>query len=218
MDRYDFVIIGAGPAGEAAAHEARDRGASVLIVDRRWFGGSCPHIGCVPSKALLHSAAMHELEGDRYDWARASARRDYMVNRAADAAEPADSSHVVALEPGCRTLRGTGRIWSRAGVFHRLRQIEVEAGNILVAVGSTTKVLPLAGTGRRTGRTARRPSPEPPRSLLVLGGGPTGCELAQVFARFGVPTRIVNRGRGFCRPTTPAMPPRSTSGSSAMAW
>ena len=53
---FDFVIIGAGPAGEAAAFKARERGASVAIVDRRWFGGSCPHIGCLPSKALLHSA------------------------------------------------------------------------------------------------------------------------------------------------------------------
>ena len=59
MDTFDFVIIGAGPAGEAAAHKARELGASVAIVDREWFGGSCPHIGCVPSKALLHAAARH---------------------------------------------------------------------------------------------------------------------------------------------------------------
>ena len=54
METFDFVIIGAGPAGEAAAHEARGRGASVAIIDRQWFGGSCPHIGCLPSKSLLH--------------------------------------------------------------------------------------------------------------------------------------------------------------------
>ena len=52
---FDFVIIGAGPAGEAAAFKARERGATVAIVDRRWFGGSCPFIGCLPSKSLLHS-------------------------------------------------------------------------------------------------------------------------------------------------------------------
>jgi pyruvate/2-oxoglutarate dehydrogenase complex dihydrolipoamide dehydrogenase (E3) component len=59
METFEFVIIGAGPAGEAAANEARARGASVAIVDREWFGGSCPHIGCVPSKSLLNSAARH---------------------------------------------------------------------------------------------------------------------------------------------------------------
>ena len=56
MDTHDFVIIGAGPAGEAAAHKARALGATVAVIDRRWFGGSCPHIGCIPSKSLLNSA------------------------------------------------------------------------------------------------------------------------------------------------------------------
>jgi len=46
METFDFVIIGAGPAGEAAANEARARNASVAIIDRQWFGGSCPFIGC----------------------------------------------------------------------------------------------------------------------------------------------------------------------------
>ncbi len=105
MQTFDFVVIGAGPAGEAAAHKARDLGATVAVVDRRWFGGSCPHIGCVPSKALLHAAERHAC-GD-YSWERASARRDYMVNRAPDAAEPDDTSHVRALESaGAVTFRG----------------------------------------------------------------------------------------------------------------
>ena len=56
---FDFVIIGAGPAGEAAAYKARELGATVAIVDRQWFGGSCPHIGCLPSKSLLDGAARH---------------------------------------------------------------------------------------------------------------------------------------------------------------
>ena len=59
MPSFDFVIIGAGPAGEGAAHKARQLGATVAVVDRRWFGGSCPHIGCVPSKALLYAAQRH---------------------------------------------------------------------------------------------------------------------------------------------------------------
>ncbi len=104
MDTFDFAIIGAGPAGEAAAYKARELGATVAIIDRRWFGGSCPHIGCVPSKALLNSAAHHHANPANYDWARASARRDYMVNRLATAAEPDDSSHVTALEGAGATV------------------------------------------------------------------------------------------------------------------
>ena len=107
MDSFDFVIIGAGPAGESAAFEARKRGASVAIVDRRWFGGSCPHIGCVPSKSILDSAARHHANHASWSWREASDRRDWMVNRPAGAAEPDDASHVEALETaGAVAYRG----------------------------------------------------------------------------------------------------------------
>src|SRR4051795_5818189 len=97
MEPFDFVVIGAGPAGEAAAHKARELGATVAVVDRGWFGGSCPHIGCVPSKSLLHSAERH-WSGAGDSWERASERRDYMVTRSAGAADPDDTSHVKSLE------------------------------------------------------------------------------------------------------------------------
>ena len=96
MQTFDFVIIGAGPAGEAAAYKARSRDASVAIADAGWFGGSCPHIGCLPSKALLHAADRHASGAD-YPWARASEHRDFMVNRRLDAEDPDDSSHLHAL-------------------------------------------------------------------------------------------------------------------------
>jgi pyruvate/2-oxoglutarate dehydrogenase complex dihydrolipoamide dehydrogenase (E3) component len=199
MDTFDFVIVGAGPAGEAATHKARELGASVAVVDRRWFGGSCPFIGCVPSKALLNSAARHAANAATYDWERASARRDYMVNRASDAQDPDDSSHVTALEAaGATTVRGTARIVGpgRVEVRHEDAVHELAGRNVVIAVGSTTKVPPIEGIehiptwSNREATLAR----ELPASLLVLGGGPTGCELAQVFARFGVPTTIVQSG------------------------
>ena len=199
MDTYDFAIIGAGPAGEAAANKARQLGATVAIVDRRWVGGSCPFIGCIPSKALLNSAARHTANPAAYDWARASTRRDYMINRSTDAPEPDDTSHIRALEGvGAVVIRGTGRIvgTGRVEVRHDDEVHELSARNIVVAVGSTSKVPPLDGLDavpywtNRDATLAR----ELPASLLVLGGGPTGCELAQVYARFGVPTTIVQSG------------------------
>ncbi len=198
-DPFDFVIIGAGPAGEAAAHKARELGASVAVVDARWFGGSCPHIGCVPSKALLNSAARHAANPAAYDWARASARRDYMVNRASDAAEPDDSGHVRALEAdGAVCYRGVGRIAGRGrvAVTHDGAVHDLAARNIVIAVGSRSKVPPLEGIDRIPTWTNRDATlaRDLPTSLLVLGGGPTGCELAQVYARFGVPTTIVQSG------------------------
>ena len=199
MEPFDFVIIGAGPAGEAAAYEARSRGATVAVIDRRWFGGSCPHIGCLPSKSLLHGAAEHAANPARYSWERASAARDYMVNRPADAAEPDDSSHVQRLEDaGAVCYRGTGRIAGRGliEIRHDDEVHEIRTPNVLVAIGSQSRVPSLPGLdGVRiwTNREATL-ARELPKSLLVLGGGPTGCELSQVYVRFGVPVTIVQSG------------------------
>jgi pyruvate/2-oxoglutarate dehydrogenase complex dihydrolipoamide dehydrogenase (E3) component len=198
MDAFDFVIIGAGTGGEAAANKARELGATAAIIDREWFGGSCPHIGCLPSKSLLHSAAVHAAGGDE-PWAEASARRDYMINRAADAAEPDDSSHVKALERvGAVTYRGEARIVGRGEVevTHDGTSHGLTARHVIVAVGSVTKVPPIEGLEAVEPWTNREATltRELPKSLLILGGGPTGTEMAQVFARYGVPTTIVQSG------------------------
>jgi pyruvate/2-oxoglutarate dehydrogenase complex dihydrolipoamide dehydrogenase (E3) component len=197
VDRFDVVIIGAGPAGEAATHEARARGASVAVIDRDLFGGSCPFWGCIPSKSLLYGAQRHA-DGADYPWSQASDRRDYMINREG-IDYPSDAGHVRSLEgAGATVIRGTARLAGpgRVVVAHDDTEHELQASHIVVAVGSASKVPPIDGietirTWTNKDATATR---ELPRSLLVLGGGPTGVELAQVFARFGVPTTIVQSG------------------------
>src|SRR3990170_752126 len=148
MDSFDFVIIGAGPAGEAAAYKARELGASVAVIDRLWFGGSCPHIGCLPSKSLLDGAARHAANPRTYDWAAASAQRDYMVNPPADADEPDDGGHVRGLQgAGAVVYRGTASIVDRGRVAVRHDGVthELAARNVLVAVGSYSKRPPIEG-------------------------------------------------------------------------
>ncbi|HZC32364.1 MAG TPA: NAD(P)/FAD-dependent oxidoreductase, partial [Candidatus Bathyarchaeia archaeon] len=134
-----------------------------------------------------------------YPWSRASERRDYMVNRAPGAEEPDDMSHVKRLEEaGAVCYRGSARIvgHGRVEIRHDDRTHEIAGRNVVVAVGSSSKVPPLPGIeGVRiwTNREATL-ARELPKSLLVLGGGPTGCELSQVYVRFGVPTTIVQSG------------------------
>jgi pyruvate/2-oxoglutarate dehydrogenase complex dihydrolipoamide dehydrogenase (E3) component len=196
VEPYDFVIIGAGPSGEAAAFEGRRHGATVAVVDRGWFGGSCPHIGCLPSKALLHAASRHRADPVGYDWARASAFRDWMVNRPEDAAEPDDASHVEALRAaGADVVRGTARIVDQ-GVVEVTGPgpaTRLAADNVLVAVGSVSRTPPIPGLDATHPWTNREATLTRllPESLIVLGGGPTACELAQVFVRFGVPVILV---------------------------
>lgn len=193
---FDFAIIGAGASGEAAAHHARARGASVAIVDRDLFGGSCPFWACMPSKTLLHAAEV-KAHGGEYPWPKASARRDYMIVRER-IDRPDDGSHVRALEgAGCTVVRGTARLAGkgRVRVSHDGRTHELAAKSVIVAVGSVGKVPELdglaeAGYWTNVEATSLR---ELPKSVVVLGAGPSGAEIAQYLARYGVRTAIVGR-------------------------
>ena len=193
--QFDLVIIGAGAAGEAAANAACAQGASVAIVDRDLFGGACPFWGCIPSKTLLHGAARHAA-GTDYTWSRAAARRDVMIERV-DGERPDDGGHVRALESaGATVVRGQARITGpgRVNVRHEGAEHELEASSIIVAVGSEPSVPRIEGIEAIPSWTNREATGamELPRSLLVLGGGPTGVEMAQVYARFGVPVTLVH--------------------------
>ena len=191
MDRFDLVVIGAGVAGEAATHYARSKGASVAVIDRALFGGSCPFWACMPSKALLHAAAVHRAGGD-YPWTKASDFRDYMINRT-KTDEPDDSGHVTSLEEaGATVIRGSATLAGPGKV--RVAERELEAGAVVIAIGSVSRIPDLPGLAEAhpwtnlQGTSARAL----PRSLAILGGGPTGVELAQVYARYDVPVTIVH--------------------------
>jgi pyruvate/2-oxoglutarate dehydrogenase complex dihydrolipoamide dehydrogenase (E3) component len=191
---FDFVIIGAGASGEAAAHYARARGASVAVVDRDLFGGSCPFWACIPSKTLLHAAEVRAHGGD-YPWPKASDRRDYMIDRE-HRDYPDDTGHVKSLEKaGATVFRGTAKLAGpgRVVVTHDSTTHELTAKNVIVAVGSVAKVPPIeglaeAGYWTNVEATSTRTLP---RSIVVLGAGPSGVEIAQYFARFDVRTVIV---------------------------
>jgi len=196
MEQFDFVVIGAGPAGEAAAHLALERGQRVAVVDRDLFGGACPFWACMPSKTLLHAAAVHAL-GDTYPWPRAAARRDYMINREPPRDYPDDGGHVHALEAaGGTVIRGSARLVGPGQVVVAAADgasRELAARHVMLAVGSTTRLPAIEGLAEtepwtNVGLTSVR---DLPASLLVLGGGPTGAEMAQVYARFGVPVTVV---------------------------
>ena len=193
---FDFVVIGAGASGEAATHLARGRGASVAVIDRDLFGGSCPYWACMPSKTLLHAAEVRAHGGD-YPWQRASDRRDYMINRIRTD-HPNDGSHVHALEKaGATVIRGTARLAGpgQVVVTHDGQTHELTARDVIIAVGSVGKVpklegLAAAGYWTNVEATSLR---ELPKSVVILGAGPSGIEIAQYLARYGVRTAIVGR-------------------------
>ncbi len=195
-DRYDLAVIGSGAAGEAAALLAAERGASVAIIERDLVGGGCPFWQCMPSKALLHAASVHKAGGD-YPWSKASDFRDWMINREG-IPYPDDGGHVRALEEaGATVIRGVGRFVG-PGRLEVERDgeapVALEARDVIVAIGSHSKIPSLPGLDEieywtnKQGTGAR----ELPDGLVVLGGGPSGVELSQVYARYGVSVTTVH--------------------------
>jgi len=197
-EELDVLVIGAGAAGEASGTLGAELGGRVAVIERDLFGGLCSFWACLPSKTLLDSAHRRAL-GANYPWERASARRDWMISREG-IDYPDDSGHVRRLESaGARLVRGHARIAGPGRVEVRRdgeNPLSLEAPNLIVAVGSEPVIpriegLEEAGYWTSNNGTSSR---DLPSSVVVLGGGPVGVELAQVYARFGVRTSVVQGG------------------------
>ncbi|MBA3552721.1 MAG: NAD(P)/FAD-dependent oxidoreductase [Actinobacteria bacterium] len=193
---YDLVVVGAGAAGEAAGSAARELGARVATVERDLVGGECAFWACMPSKTLLDAARWRAMGAD-YPWERASERRDWMISREG-IPYPDDGGHARGAEEGEGELvRGEARIVGPGRVEVRLvdggspRKLEARA--LVIATGSVPLIPPIDGL-REAGFWTNREATslrELPSSIVVLGGGPVGVEMAQVYVRFGVRTVLV---------------------------
>jgi pyruvate/2-oxoglutarate dehydrogenase complex dihydrolipoamide dehydrogenase (E3) component len=177
----DVVVLGLGAGGEYAARKLAEAGLDVVGVERELVGGECPFYGCTPSKLMIHSA--HEGQG----FARAAAR----IREANH--DWHDDQHAAPLEEaGVRVVRGHGRLAGPGRVEVDGTTYDARLG-VVLDTGTEPAVPPvdgLAGTPYWTNRDVMR-QVEAPGSLVVLGGGPIGCELAQAFARFGTRVTLV---------------------------
>ncbi len=193
----DIIVIGGGAAGEAAGFAAAAIGAPAVLVERDLVGGSCPFWACMPSKTLLNSAAQRACD-PAYEWSHASARRDWMISRE-EIDYPDDGGHVRRMEAaGTRVIKGEARITGPGAVEVRTDAgVEsLSASNVIVAAGSEPFVPPIPGIDDVSYWTSREATStrELPSSLVILGGGVVGVEMAQVFVRFGVRVTLVEGG------------------------
>jgi pyruvate/2-oxoglutarate dehydrogenase complex dihydrolipoamide dehydrogenase (E3) component/uncharacterized membrane protein YdjX (TVP38/TMEM64 family) len=196
--RYDYnmVVIGGGSAGLVTSYIAAAVKAKVALVERHKLGGDCLNTGCVPSKALIRSARLMSQisRAEEFGLSSASARVDFAkvmdrVHRVIKSIEPHDSAERYAAL-GVECVQGDARIVSPFAV-----EVNDGAGgtrtlttrSIVIAAGARPFVPPIPGleqVGCLTSDTLWELR-ELPKRLLVLGGGPIGCELAQAFARLG---------------------------------
>jgi pyruvate/2-oxoglutarate dehydrogenase complex dihydrolipoamide dehydrogenase (E3) component len=194
----DLVVIGLGPGGEHLATEAARAGLRVVGVDHRLVGGECPYFACVPTKMMVRAAGslaearrVGELAGTAQvspDWSVVARR---IREEATDDWD--DAAAVRRLEDaGVTFVRGWGRLAGPGEVVVGDTRLVAGRG-VVLDTGTSPSVPPvegLEGTPFWTNREAVR-AEEAPNSLLVVGGGPNGAEVAQAFARFGTRVTLV---------------------------
>lgn len=203
MSEVDLVVIGAGPGGESLASKAATAGLSVVVVDKHLVGGECPYYACIPTKMMVRGSdaladarrlpAIGGEAGITPSWSRVAAR---IADEATDHWD--DRVAVERLESAGATVHhGTGRLTGPGEV-----EVELAAGGtvaytarvgVVLNPGTRPAAPPIDGLAQTpywTNREVVR-AESVPASLVVLGGGPIGCELAQVFARFGSRVTIV---------------------------
>lgn len=199
---YDLAVVGAGSAGFSAAIRGAELGARVLLIGHGTIGGTCVNIGCVPSKTLIRATeAVHAarfahrfagIDGSAHvvHWSATVRQKDELVG----ALRQTKYVDLLPQYPNITYVTGPAQL---TGSGLSLDNREIAADKIIIATGARPAEPEIPGLGQipyLTSTTALSLS-ELPKSLLVLGGGYVGAELAQMFARAGVAVTLAFRSR-----------------------
>ena len=197
-DRYALVVVGGGTAGLVAAHAAAALGAKVALIERARLGGDCLNVGCVPSKAIIRTSRLYaEMRNAEHYGAQIPA--DIRVDFAAVMERMRGIRARISRADSVQRLAAAGvDVFFGHARFTATDVVTVDGLRLrfrkaMIATGSrpdTPSIPGLVEAGFLTNENVFELT-ELPRRLLVIGGGPLGCELAQAFCRFGARTTIV---------------------------
>src|SRR6201993_780998 len=192
---YDLIVIGSSPGGYSAAIRAGQYGLKTALVERQAkLGGTCLLVGCIPTKALLHTADVWErfehsdkegilCENPRLDFPKVKGRKDDIVNKHSNGVAMLLKRAKVERITGYATLKGGGKVEvkSDSGVQ------TLEAKNIIIASGSEARMLPGLQPDAEFILTNIEilNLQQVPKSLMIIGAGAVGVEFASMFRRFG---------------------------------
>lgn len=200
MDQH-IVIIGGGPAGYVGAIRAAQLGAKVTLIEKDTLGGTCLNVGCIPTKSLLASASVMQQikgagqfgikpEGAVFNWPDIQKRKDRVVKKATAGVGMLLKAKQVEV------VKGQARVLGKGSIIVEIdgsQPREIKYDKLLIATGSQPVLPPIPGIGLpgvldSTGALALETVPE---SLLIIGGGVIGCEMAEVYSTFGSKVTMV---------------------------
>ena len=201
MAKYDVAIIGSGPGGYVAAIRAGELGLKTIVVEKDPFlGGTCLHVGCIPTKVLLHHADIYdhfkngaelgfEVSGLKVNWANVMARKDKIVKKHAKGIEFLFKKNKVEWVQGWGRYEGPGTV----SVEKDGKKTTIEAANILMVSGSEARSLPGIEPDHKQILTNRSilELPTIPKTLIVVGAGAVGVEFASIYNSFGTQVTIL---------------------------
>ena len=201
--QYDVVVIGAGPGGYVAAIRAAQLGLKTAIVERKYWGGVCLNVGCIPTKALLHSADLLDeaREAKRFgvvipevsfDWDGVQRYKDGVVKQMTGGVAFLMKKNKIAQHNGTARLAGRGAIQV---AVEDGQQTTLTAKHIILATGARARELPQIGAtfdeDRILSSTGALALGQVPKSILIIGASAIGCEFASAFRAFGAEVTLV---------------------------
>ena len=202
-ENYDLLVLGSGEGGKYLAWTMAKKGKKVAVIERKWVGGSCPNIACLPSKNIIHSAKVASLfyrseefgiskETVRIDMSRVRGRKRQMV------ADLVDMHYDLYKKSGTELIMGSGRFVGPKTLEVTLlgggtRRLKGE--NVVINTGTRAVIDSIPGLSDADPLThiEALELDEVPAHLLILGGGYIGLELAQAMRRFGSEVTIIER-------------------------
>jgi dihydrolipoamide dehydrogenase len=203
---YDVAVIGGGPAGYTAAIRGAEYGLKVALIDASpKLGGTCLHVGCIPTKALLFNAEIwdhlkHAAElgiagigTPQLDWNAVQKRKNGIITKHVKGLEFLMKKNKVTVIPGFGRLIGPAKDGVHTvSVDANGAKSEIKAKNVMLAMGSEAKMLPgMKADDRILTNIEILSLTAPPKSLIVIGAGAVGVEFASIFRSFGAEVTIL---------------------------
>jgi len=202
-EEYDLVILGSGAGGKLLAWDSAQKGQRVVVIERKYVGGACPNIACLPSKNIIHSAKVASLffRSEEFGISKDNVRiaMGAVRERKRKMVEKLVEIHLDHYrQSGAELVMGTGRFVGPKTIEAELNESGMRTfrgKNVVINTGSRAMLDPIPGLAESQPLThiEALELDQLPRHLLVLGAGYVGLELAEAFRRFGAEVILIDR-------------------------